>query len=211
MLRSLLLTLLWSEGTRRGPVALVGWPWLLWLWQGAAAGWPELSPLPAWRAERWLLWQRQRLLLLGYASLVIEYFRPVVTREGASHLPTDWLLVALGCQQCGREEPWAEVTRQADGGYQATLCGHFTLPVAGDDPVRARLLTVFLRQLETAGPGRGSRPFSTPRGVAGARRYVQQYLSMIVDGGQPFAETPFDTASTPALDSATPMRDSLRS
>jgi len=157
MLRSLLLTLVWSAGARRGPMTLAGWPWLLWLWQVAAAGWPELSRQPAWRAGRWLLWQGQRLLLLGYASLAIEHVRPLVIRDWTSHLPTDWLLVGLGCQQCGREEPWVEVTRQADGGYQATLCGHFTLSVAGDDPVRARLLMVFLRQLKTAGPVRGSR------------------------------------------------------
>jgi Transposase IS66 family len=157
MVRSLLLTLLWSAGARRGPMALVGWPWLLWLWQVAAAGWPELSQRSAWRAGGWLVWQGQRLLLLGYASLALEHLRPVVTKGWTSQPPTNWLLVGLGCQQCGREEPWVEVTRQADGGYQATLCGHFTLSVAGDDPVRARLLMVFLRQLETAGPARGSR------------------------------------------------------
>jgi DNA-directed RNA polymerase subunit RPC12/RpoP len=103
------------------------------------------------------LWQGQRLLLVGYASLALASLRPAGTKDWPSHLPTGWLLAGLGCQQCGREEPWVEVTRQEDGGYQATLCGHFTLPVAGDDPLRARLLMVFLRQLETASPRRGSR------------------------------------------------------
>jgi transposase-like protein len=138
-------------------MGVVGWPWLLWGWQAVAVGWPELSNQSVWRAGRWLLWQGQRLLLVGYASLAMASLRPTGTKDGPSRLPTDWLLAGLGCQQCGREEPWVEVTRQEDGGYQATLCGHFTLPVAGDDPLRARLLMVFLRQLETASPRHGSR------------------------------------------------------
>jgi len=157
MLRSLLLAILWSASGRHGPIGVVGWPWLLWGWQAAVVGWPELSALPVWRAGRWLLWQGQRLLLVGYAGLAMASLRPGVGKDWPSHLSTDWLLVGLGCRQCGREEPWVEVTRREDGGYQATLCGHFTLPVAGDDPVRARLLMVFLRQLETANPRRGSR------------------------------------------------------
>jgi transposase-like protein len=157
MHRSLLLAILWSASGCRGSMRVVGWPWLLWGWQALAVGWPELSELLAWRAGRWLLWQGQRLLLVGYASLALASVRPAETKDWSARLPTDWLLAGLGCQQCGREEPWVEVTRQEDGGYQATLCGHFTLPVAGDDPLRARLLMVFLRQLETADPRRHSR------------------------------------------------------
>lgn len=157
MLRSLLLVILWSASGGRGPIGVVGWPWLLWLWQVMTIGWPELSSLSGWRVGRWVLWQGQRVLLVGYTSLVIASLLPAVTQDRPAHVPSHWLLAGVACPQCGREEPWVEVTRQEDGGYQATLCGHFTLPVAGDDPLRARLLMVFLRQLETANPRRGSR------------------------------------------------------
>ena len=65
--------------------------------------------------------------------------------------------LGLGCVVCEREEPWVQVERQADGGYQATLCGHFTLAVAGDHPFRRRLLIVFLQLLDTSTATRGSR------------------------------------------------------
>ncbi|MFN2166465.1 MAG: hypothetical protein ACK2U9_09400, partial [Anaerolineae bacterium] len=106
---------------------------------------------------RWLLWQGERLLLLGYAGFAWDRLGPGVTGNGTDHGPTDCLWVGLGCQQCGREAPWVEVIRQDDGGYEATLCGHFTLSVSGEEPVRARLLMVFLRQLETVGLQRGGR------------------------------------------------------
>ena len=66
VLRSLLLAVLWSLSGCRGAVVIIGWPWLLWLWQVAAVGWPELAQQPLWRAGRWLLWQGQRVLLVGY-------------------------------------------------------------------------------------------------------------------------------------------------
>ena len=50
-----------------------------------------------------------------------------------------------------------QVARQADGSYQATLCGHFTLTVAGDHPFRMRLLVLFLSLLDVPGLARGSR------------------------------------------------------
>jgi len=50
-----------------------------------------------------------------------------------------------------------EVTHREGGGYQATLCGHFTVRVSGDDPVRARLLMLFLRLLGEHGQARSSR------------------------------------------------------
>jgi hypothetical protein len=49
------------------------------------------------------------------------------------------------------------VARQADGSYQATLCGHFTLTVAGDHAFRMRLLVLFLSLLDVPGLARGSR------------------------------------------------------
>jgi hypothetical protein len=51
--RSLLLAVLWSVSGRQGPVLLVGWPWLLWLWQAVAAGWPEVGQWRAWRPGPW--------------------------------------------------------------------------------------------------------------------------------------------------------------
>jgi hypothetical protein len=45
----------------------------------------------------------------------------------------------LGCVLCGRETPSVTVTRTTEppeeAGYTATLCSHFTLHVAGDDPL----------------------------------------------------------------------------
>jgi hypothetical protein len=55
---------------------------------------------------------------------------------------------------CGRQEPWVQVERQADGSYGGQLCGHFRLRVSGDEPFRMRLMILFLRQLEVAGPER---------------------------------------------------------
>ncbi len=156
-LSSLLLAVLWSLSGRQGPVLLVGWPWLLWLWQAAAAGWPELGQGPVWRGGRWLLWQGQRLLLVGYLGLALRQVRPVDGEESVSRGPADGLLLGLGCQVCDREEPWVEVTRQEGGSYQATLCGHFSLCVAEDHPFRARLLVLFLRLLEVPDHQRGSR------------------------------------------------------
>jgi hypothetical protein len=71
-------------------------------------------------------------------------------------------MAGLGCVVCHREEPWVEAVQQEeDGSYTATLCGHFTLHVAGDHPFRVRLLMLFLQLLEVPGPQRGGR--RTPR------------------------------------------------
>lgn len=155
--RSLLLAVLWTLSGRQGPVVIVGWPWLLWLWQGVAVGWPELRHQPLWRGGRWVLWQGQRLLLVGYLGLALRQVRPVEGEEVAAGRPAQGLLLGLGCQYCGQEESWVEVTRQEGGSYQATLCGHFTVQVSGGDPFRARLLMLFLRLLEVPGQRRGSR------------------------------------------------------
>jgi len=100
-LRSLLLAVLWSLSGRQGPVLLVGWPWLLWLWQAAAAGWPELGQWSVWQGGRWLLWQGQRLLLVGYLGLALRQLRPVDGEEVSSRGPAHGLLLGLGCQVCG--------------------------------------------------------------------------------------------------------------
>jgi transposase-like protein/DNA-directed RNA polymerase subunit RPC12/RpoP len=156
-LRSLLLAVLWSLSGRQGPVLLVGWPWLLWLWQVVAAGWPELGQWSVWRGGYWLLWQGQRLLLVGYLGLALRQIKLGAGEETASRGPAPRLLLGVGCQYCGTEEPWVEVKRQEDGSYQATLCGHFGVRVSGDEPFRARLLMLFLRLLDAPGQKRGSR------------------------------------------------------
>jgi transposase-like protein len=89
--------------------------------------------------------------------LALRQVRPMAGEEVAFHGPAQGLLLGLGCQYCDRERPWVEVTCQEDGSYKATLCGHFSLGVAGDDPFRARLLMLFLRGLDAPGQRRGSR------------------------------------------------------
>jgi transposase-like protein len=153
VVRTLLLLALWSLSGRQGPIALVVWPWLLWLWYLFAAACPDLCRHPLWRDGQWLLWQGQRLILLGYLGWALYEMKG----ETISHLASDGLVLGCGCQVCGREEPWVEVVHQEDGGYQATLCGHFVVTIAGDDPFRKRLLMIFLRLLDVPGH-RGTRP-----------------------------------------------------
>ena len=145
LLRSLLLLGLWLGSGRAGPEWVVGLPWLVWGWQISGRVWPGLGQQPEWRLVNWLLWQGQRLVLWSYLGLGLSQ----VGREGQQALG-----VSLGCIMCGRNEPWVEVERQADGSYQAELCGHFRLRVAGDEPFRMRLLLLFLRLLEVDGPER---------------------------------------------------------
>ncbi len=145
LLRSLLLLGLWLGSGRAGPGWLVGLPWLVWLWQVSGRVWPGLGHQPEWRGLGWLLWQGQRLGLWSYLGLGLSQ----VWREGSHDLG-----LSLGCIMGGRSEPWVEVERQADGSYQAELCGHFRLRVTGDEPFRMRLLLLFLRLLEVEGPER---------------------------------------------------------
>jgi len=157
LLRSLLLAGLWFFSGRRGPCVIIVWPWLLWLWQAAAVGWPELGHQLVWRGGRWLLWHGQRVLLVAYVGLALGQVWLVDVEETVSRGPAHGLLLGMGCQYCGQEESWVEVTRQEDGSYQATLCGHFTVQVSRDAPFRARLLMLFLRLLEVPDHQRGSR------------------------------------------------------
>ncbi len=78
-------------------------------------------------------------------------------------------MVGLGCVVYHGEEPWVEAVQEEDGSYSATLCGHFTLRVAGDHPFRVRMLMLFLRLLEVPGPQRGGR-----RTRAGRTPFVAQ-------------------------------------
>jgi transposase-like protein len=149
LLRSVLLWALWAgSGVRAGGwVGLV--PWLSWVWRGLAVGWPGLRRSVVWGGIEQALWQGQRLLLVGGAGLALGRWLQGTEAPG-------WPL-GLGCVVCEREEPWVQVERQADGSYQATLCGHFTLAVAGDHPFRLRLLIVFLNLLDASTATRGSR------------------------------------------------------
>jgi transposase-like protein len=65
--------------------------------------------------------------------------------------------MGMGCVICGSEEPEVMLERQEDGGYQATLCGHFTLRIKGDNTFRMRLLILFLGLLDVPGMVRKSR------------------------------------------------------
>jgi hypothetical protein len=118
-----------------------------------------LGRQPEWRLLGWLLWQGQRLVMLDYLHLMVENW----LREGSlgERLTGPWGL-SLGCVVCtqgarfayGRHKLWVQVERQADGSYQAELCGHFSLRISADEPFRMRFLILFLRLLEVAGPER---------------------------------------------------------
>jgi hypothetical protein len=127
-----------------------------WLWQGLGVGWPQWRQRALWQGVQWGLWQAQRLLLGGY--LLVGGLRQGAGAPWAlgagDGMP--WALGA-GCAVCARDEPWVAVERQPDGSYQATLCGHFTLTVAGEHPFRMRLLILFLGLLDGPGPQRGGR------------------------------------------------------
>jgi transposase-like protein/DNA-directed RNA polymerase subunit RPC12/RpoP len=157
VLRSFLLALLWCLSGRQGPAGIIACPWLLWLWQVVVAGWPELKQQRIWCGSHWLLWQGQRLLLVGYLGLTLRQLRPVASKGTEACTPVHSLFLGLGCQYCDREEPWVEVIRGEEGGYQATLCGHFTIQVSGDHPFRTRMLMLFLAWLDVPGHHRRSR------------------------------------------------------
>jgi hypothetical protein len=156
LLRSVVLWGLWATSGGWGPAELRWLPWLLWLWRGLAAGWPGLAQGRLWWGIEYGLWQAQRGLLVGYLGVALSG-----PRSGAA------LLGCLMVGDCARAQgdalddcapaPWVCVVRQGDGSYQAELCGHFTLSVAGDQPFRMRLLVLLLSFLDVPGQTRGSR------------------------------------------------------
>ena len=119
-------------------------------------GWPEWRRRALWRGVRAGLWQGQRWLILGYLGLGVQ--------RVARAQPRPWCC-ALGCVICEGNGPQVWVERQADGSYQATLCGHFTLQVAGDHLFRMRLLVLFLSLLDVPGDARAA----GGRGMGGRR------------------------------------------
>jgi transposase-like protein len=177
LLRSLLLWGMWQLSGQVGPRWLCLWPWAFWGWRSVGLAWPGVRRRASWSAvEHWLEWG-QRWLTLGYVGLVLTSglqqcwgggrMADQPARGHAGALPTLLGGAGLGwqCQLCGREEPQVTVERQADGSYQATLCGHFTLQVAGDSVFRMRLLLLFLSLLTRPGPqrkGRRTRDGRTP-------------------------------------------------
>jgi len=172
LVRSLLLGVLWRLSGQSGSAWVPVVPWVVWGWQSGGFLWPWLRRQPEWQGIGWLLWQGQRLSMTAYLVLAMASLLrlagamvpcPVVLEraEGAPVFP----VLGLGCLVCGGQESRVEVVRQEDGSYQVTLCGHFTMQVAGDDPRRVRFLRLFLRQLEVGGPqrkGRRTRDGRTP-------------------------------------------------
>lgn len=148
LVRSLLLWGLWAWCGGWGPAWLRLLPWVLWLWQGLGAGWPRLRQCALWQMVEGGLWQGQRELLVGYLAVALSG-RPVAV---------GCLGVAAGRGEARHAtEPWVQVTRQADGRYQAEMYGHFTLSVADDHPFRMRLLVLFLSLLDAPDAHRASR------------------------------------------------------
>jgi len=140
--RSTLLASLWlvSGGELSG--WWVGLPWLVWLWQQSGWWWPGVRGQPEWQVGNWLLWQSQRLVLIG-AGMVVVSQRLSGPNSGVAEMP----LIGLGCIVTSRE-PMVQVEREADGSYRAELQGQFQVRVSGDEPFRLRLLILFLRWLE---------------------------------------------------------------
>jgi hypothetical protein len=140
--RSLVLGNLWLASGGKLPGWWVSLPWLVWLWQQSGWWWPGLRSQPEWRLGGWLLWQGQRLVLIG-AGVVVASQRLSGQSPGVEEVP----LIGLGCMVTGRE-PWVQVEREAGGSYRAELRGEFQVRVSGTEPFRLRLLILFLRWLE---------------------------------------------------------------
>jgi transposase-like protein len=167
LLRSLTLGSVWLLSGRWELMWLSGLPWLVWLGQNTGQLWPGLRCKPEWRVMNWLAWHAQGLAWAAGLGLLLGQVLNA-TMDGVIQT-TGWggdgsapLALGLGCVVCGRDGNWVNVERQADGSYQAELCGHFRLQVAGDEPFRIRLLWLFLRLLEE--PGRQRRGCRTMDG-----------------------------------------------
>lgn len=184
LLRSLLLWALWELSGQTGPAWVRLVPWGLWVWQSSGLRWPGLPRQPEWRGLGWLLWQSQRWLMVSYLGLIMgalvrsAWFKrgpimPTVLEPGWS----PWML-GLGCVVCAGEEPRVEVVQGEAGDWTATLCGHFTVRVAGDHPFRQRLLLLFLRLLEVPGQQRGSRRTRDGRTPFVRQQYLAQAFKM---------------------------------
>jgi transposase-like protein len=159
LLRTLLVVLLWWGSGCPGSPGLLGVPLGLWLTQAVLVGWPRRgrrgSALPG-------LWAQALPALLGALSGLClgRWLQSGLFSGPPSGAGGDGRSLPLflgGCALGGHEAPYVDVQHGADGSYEATLCGHFTLRVSGDDPFRPRLLLLLLRQLESPGPARRGR------------------------------------------------------
>lgn len=164
LFRSLMLWGMWQVSGRVGWDWLQMLPWVIWLLpEGSLQGW---------------LWQIQRLVILGYAALAL-----VGILQGRTVI---WgSVLGMSCVVCGREEAWVEISQMEDGGYQADLCGHFSLQVAGDHPIRLRLLLIFVGLLQSDNDQRQSRrtrdgrtPFVRQEQMASWTNTKQEHISM---------------------------------
>jgi len=153
LLRSALIGLQWQWSG--GPVWLVGLPWATWVWEMLGICWPWLREQAEWRTLRWLGRHLERLVLIWVLSWPLRAGLRMLLLGDLPAMNTPWMLGA--CVVCGSETPAVSVAADEDGGYTATLSGHFTLHVSGDAPFRKRLLILFLRLLEVPGQTRGSR------------------------------------------------------
>jgi transposase-like protein len=173
LLRSGLLVGVWLAGGRAGPAWLMHVPWVVWLWQVVGRLWPGLGCQPEWQwgrqlgqtLERWMPWAVLGLALGGHGLRLEQPGALPGVRLDTTGLP----MVGLGCVVCGQDNPSVTVESTAEGEHRVTLCGHFSLTVAGADPFRKRLLVLFLRQLEVPDERRGSR-----RTRAGRTPFVRQ-------------------------------------
>lgn len=144
MVRSLVLWVLWEVSGRVGWAA--GWvvlPWLIW-------GLPEGGRNE--RRVKRILWQVQRIVMLGYLGFDLLQGMGLLGTKVALH---GWM--GMGCL-AGSEEARVEVEREADGGYRVRLRGPLTLRLEGGaSPFQKRMLMVFLGLLQGENDGRGSR------------------------------------------------------
>ncbi len=146
-LRSVVVGLLWWNSGIEELRWVIMLPSVVWLGQRGGWMWPGLRRQPEWQGLNWLLWQGQGLVLLVGLGQSLFWLCQMSEGEGI-------LTVSVGCLVCGRKEAWVQVERQADGNWQAEMCGHFKLEVSGDEPFRMRLLLLFLRLLVVSGPER---------------------------------------------------------
>jgi hypothetical protein len=148
LLRSLLIGALWEVSGRAGWAGWQWLPWIVWLLPGEGR---------LWRPLKRGLWEVQRGILLIYLGLAMG--------EGLSQL---WLEMPwmLSLAVAG---PGVTVERQADGSYQASLSGQFTLRVADTERFRVRMLMIFLGLLQSESEKGGGRPTRD-----GRRPFVRQ-------------------------------------
>jgi len=186
--RCLLLALLWQLSRGGWPWGFLVAPWLVWGWQLSGACWPRWRCQPEWRWGGWLGRQIEWLVLgVALAAVATTWLGDLAQlqalREGQWPSVSPVLCLCT-CLTCDRQTPAVTVDRLENGDVSATLCGHFTLHVPGEDPFRVRLAAMFLRQLEVPGHRRPSRrtrdgrmPFVRQQALAAALHVVHPDLS----------------------------------